>query len=48
MDAGRRKPLYYSDQILQVINITTQSLRGGRLVGPSPGATAGIVFMYFY
>jgi len=22
MDAGRRKPLYYSDQILQVINIT--------------------------
>jgi len=26
MDAGRRKPLYYSDQILQVININTHSL----------------------
>jgi len=40
MDAGWRKPLYYSDQTLQLINIT-HSLSEWTL-GLFPAATAGI------
>jgi len=48
MDAGRRKPLSYSDQILQVINIAHGLSRvDTQSVHPLSRRPAS-VFIYFY